>query len=337
MPFSMTARSKPAPRVSVCIPTLGRSDLLREAIASAVAQTWRDFEIVIADNSGDADGQRRIDAVLAEFSAIDFVVKRHPTRIGAAENFNSLIEAAAGDLWVLLPDDDRLCPNFLARSVAALDAHPECAFTFADHWIIGPDGTRDDEASRANSVLYSRHLLREGGYPHEALFGIVLKQSMCLQTAMFRRPAIASFRFAPGIMLVDQSLFLRIGASPEPVQAYYIDERLFEYRIHGAQETSTTRREAWLRDQIALFRHIRNVPPAHLRAFNAILGRFYLSLAFLEAEAGTVGQARSDAAQALRLSPGLRSALGTLLVTAAPGAVPLVRRVGSRVKSALRR
>ncbi len=337
MPFSMTARTSPAPRVSVCIPTLGRTNLLADAIASAAAQTFTDFDVVIADNSADADMQREIDGVLVRFPSLRFVVKRHAARLPVGENFNSLIDAAAGELWVLLPDDDRLCPNFLARSVAALDAHPECAFTFADHWIIGRDGARDEIATRNNSVLYSRHLLREGVYMHDALFGIVLKQSMCLQTCMFRRPAIASFRFKPGIMLADQSLFLRIGASVDPVNAYYIDERLFEYRIHGAQETSTTRRETWLRDLIALFEDIRDVPAAHARAFNGQLASYHLSLALLEAELGDRSRARADAVRALRLSPNLRGALGALLVGAAPFAVPVVRRARARAEAILRR
>jgi glycosyltransferase involved in cell wall biosynthesis len=336
MPFSMTSRSNPNGQVSVCIPTVARTDLLREAIASVAAQTYRNFEIVIADNSAERDSQQRIDQLLAGFPELKFVLKRHPTRLSIPDNFNSLIDAASGGLWVLLPDDDRLSPNFLARSVAALDAHPECIFTFADHWIIGADGGRDADASRANSILYSRHLLREGVYRHDQLFGIVLKQSICLQTSMFRRQAISSFRFAPGINLVDQSLFMRIGASREPLHAYYLDERLFEYRIHGAQVTSTMKREAWLRDQIALFEHITDVPVAHRRAFDAMLGRYYLSLAFLEAEQKARGPARAYAVRALRLNRDLRTTLGTLLVSAAPFAVPFVRRVGARVKSGIR-
>jgi glycosyltransferase involved in cell wall biosynthesis len=315
-----------SPRVSVCIPTIDRADLLREAIESVAAQTFTDFEIVVADNSGSHDLQRKIDQVLAEFPRLDLVVKRQPSRVGPAENFNSLIDAARGEFWVCLPDDDRLCPDFIARALAALEAHQECAFTFADHWIIRADGTRDETESANNTVRFGRHLLREGVYRHDQLFGIALRQSMCLQTAMFRRSVIQTFRFLPGIMLLDQSLFVRMGVADEPLCAYYIDGRVFEYRIHGAQITATTRRAEMIRDQIAVFETLRGIPRAYTRDVNAKLSRGYLALALTEAEEGSLPSARIDAAKSLRLALSLRGALGALLVMAVPAGVPLARR-----------
>jgi len=327
------ATHKPA-RVSVCIPTIDRPDYLREAIQSVADQTWTDLEIVLADNSGDLAAQRRIDRVLAEFPRLSFVLRRHQARLDAADNFNSLIDAARGEFLAWLPDDDRFCPGFIARSVAALDVHPECAFTFADHWIIDAEGKRDEVESEVNSVRFNRHLLREGVYHHDRLFGIALKQSMCLQTTLFRRAPIAALRFSPGILLLDQFFFLRLAASATPCNAYYIDERVFEYRIHGEQTTTVTRREALIRDQIALFEGVREIPSAYGPAVRAKLSREYLALAFLEAEAGARRQARAYASRSLRLTRSARSALGAVLIAIAPGAVPFARRMYGRWRSA---
>ena len=42
------------PKVSVIIPTYNRRDFVREAIASVLAQSYRDFELLVVD-----DGSRR--------------------------------------------------------------------------------------------------------------------------------------------------------------------------------------------------------------------------------------------------------------------------------------
>ena len=41
------------PAVSVVIPTRGRPALLREAIASALAQTFADLEVIVVEDGGD--------------------------------------------------------------------------------------------------------------------------------------------------------------------------------------------------------------------------------------------------------------------------------------------
>ena len=123
------------PRVSVCVPTINRPRQFRETLQSIDGQTFRQFEIVVADNSGKPENQRAIDEVLTEFKHLPIRLLRHPKNLEVATNFNSMLDASRGEFWACLPDDDRYCPTFLARGVAALDANPECSFTFADHWI----------------------------------------------------------------------------------------------------------------------------------------------------------------------------------------------------------
>jgi glycosyltransferase involved in cell wall biosynthesis len=327
------ATAERAPRVSVCIPTIDRPQLFREAIASVAAQTWRDFEIVVGDNSGDGESQRRIDAVMSEFPELSFVLVRHPRHIDVADNFNSMIEVARGELWTCLPDDDRFRSSFLVRSVDALDRHPECAFTFADHWIVDADGTVNEPQTEANSARFGRTSLGEGVITHDRLFPLVLKQSLCLQTAMFRRAVISSLRFVPGILALDHSLFLRLSAGATPFNAYYLDERVMEYRIHSAQVSSTTHRSDFLRAVIAAFESVADIPASYAREYKAKLSREYLALAMLEAEQGSRGNARAHAIQSLRLSPGLRNALGAFLALTAPQAILPMLRLLERLRA----
>jgi glycosyltransferase involved in cell wall biosynthesis len=324
------------PRVSVCIPTINRPHLLREAIASVAAQTFTDFEIVIGDNSGDGEGQRRIDAVLGQFPSYEFKVIRHPHQLDAAASFNGLIDGSEGELWACLPDDDRFCPTFLERSVGALDKHPECAFTFSDHAIMDVNGIVSESQSQEISIQFGRSLLHEGVYRHSELFEIVMRQSLCLQAALFRRPAIRSLKFAPGILALDQSLFLRLSTGQNSFNGYYVDQKLMEYRLHLGQISYTTPRGDFLRTTIDALESVGDLPPSHLKRFNAKLARIYLALAISDAERGQRASARANALRSLKLSPSLLAALGMLLVVAAPGAIPPIRQILQRVRSSLR-
>jgi glycosyltransferase involved in cell wall biosynthesis len=319
--------SEGGPRVSVCIPTMNRPHQFRDALASVDSQTFRDFEIVVGDNSGNAESQRAIDRVLDEFTHLPVRLVRHEKTLEPALNFNSLIDEARGEFWVCLPDDDRLCSNFLARSVAALQTHPECSFTFADHWILLSDGTTDVARSRANSVAFGRDSLQEGVVGGDSLFGAALRQAICLQASMFRRRVLASFRFTPRMVTLDFSLQLRLGAATEPMSAYYISERLMEYRVHSDQISATTRRSELLSSTIAALESIERVPQAHAKSFHDKLSRQYLALALVEAEDGSRAAARMHAVKSVKIAGSTRTFLGAALVILAPRSIPLARRL----------
>jgi len=327
-------RSNPSPRVSIGVPTINRPAFFREALASLSSQTSSDFEIVVADNSGETGLQRQIDAIMAEFPHLRFVLVRQPVRVDMASNFNSLIEAARGEFWSCLPDDDRYCPGFIQQSVASLDRHPECDFTFSDHWIIRDDGTIDETCSVDNSVHYGRPSLREGVYRHDRLFQIALSQSMCLQTMVFRRPMIAALKFVPGIFTLDDCLFLRLASGTTAFNGYYLDQRLMEYRLHPAQFSSTAQRADFLRAEIAALESVIQIPARHRSEYNRKLGRRYMALALLEAEQGnSTARVWANAIRGLALSPGFRSALGALLAMVTPRAIPFLRRLAAPFRS----
>src|SRR5262245_50428881 len=115
-------------RVSVCVPTYNRSRYLREAIESALVQTFADFELLVVDNCSTDDTPE----VAAAFAARDRRVRyvRNERNLGLAGNFNRCVELAQGEYVALLHDDDLYLPEMLATTVGALDAHPEAAFAY---------------------------------------------------------------------------------------------------------------------------------------------------------------------------------------------------------------
>jgi glycosyltransferase involved in cell wall biosynthesis len=108
-----------SPRVSVVVPTFQRRDLVQEALASIVSQTYRDFEVIVVDD-GSTDGTR--EALAGWGDQIQY--SWQPNR-GAAAARNTGLELARGELVAFLDSDDLWLPHHLQTALAALARFPE--------------------------------------------------------------------------------------------------------------------------------------------------------------------------------------------------------------------
>lgn len=96
------------PRYSVCIRAHSRRDGLRRAIESALAQDTDDLEVVVSDDSGEL-----ADVVTA---CADPRVSYHRGPPGSIANLRHVSALARGEMVVVVDDDDRLLPGFLAAA-----------------------------------------------------------------------------------------------------------------------------------------------------------------------------------------------------------------------------
>jgi glycosyltransferase involved in cell wall biosynthesis len=94
-----------------------------DALNSVLGQTYRDLEVVVCDNAS-TDATRRI---CEGFVARDPRVRYHRNErnLGASPNWNRTFDLSRGELFKWAAHDDVLCPTFLERAVAALDAEPD--------------------------------------------------------------------------------------------------------------------------------------------------------------------------------------------------------------------
>lgn len=108
-----------APRVSVLVPAWNDGSYIDAALRSLAAQTWRDFEVVVADDGSTDDTPQ----VAAAWAARDsrFRVLRSDTNRGMTENWNAALRAARGELVTKLDADDAAAPDFLAALLPELD------------------------------------------------------------------------------------------------------------------------------------------------------------------------------------------------------------------------
>ena len=178
------ADTAPAPTVSIGLPVYNGARYLDATIRSIRAQTFRDFELLIGDNaSTDATP-----AICAGHAAEDprIHVERHPRNLGAGPNYDSTFHRARGRYFKWAAHDDMLAPDFLARSVAALEASPQAVLCTTGITEIGPEGEEcrryanqfpgidsDDPARRLAAVIHTRHQCEDffGLFRRDALIG----------------------------------------------------------------------------------------------------------------------------------------------------------------------
>jgi glycosyltransferase involved in cell wall biosynthesis len=114
------------PRLTIAIPTLNRSGLLRRAIDSALAQTSSDIEIIVSDNGSTDDTP----AVIESYAGRGLRTFRHTSTIPASNHGRFLVEQSRGEFFLGLSDDDFLEPEFATEVLALYDRHPELSFVY---------------------------------------------------------------------------------------------------------------------------------------------------------------------------------------------------------------
>ncbi len=107
------------PAVSVIIPTFNRAWILRDAVDSVLAQTHKDFELIVV-NDGSTDETA---ALLAAYGNRVSVLEQTNRGVSAARNAG--VGASRGDLVAFLDSDDVWLPEKLAVQVDFFRRHPE--------------------------------------------------------------------------------------------------------------------------------------------------------------------------------------------------------------------
>ncbi len=187
--------SPAAVRVSVVIPIYNRAHLLERSLGSVLAQTMRDFEVLVIDDASFAP----LDDAIAAFADPRVRLVRLPERSGVSAARNTGIELSRAPLIAFLDSDDAWQPNKLAAQVAFMNAHPHLPLVHTEEiWIRN--------GKRVNPKRYHQ---KSGGH----IFRDALHRCLISPSAVvLRRSAFATFgRFDPTLPVCeDYDLWLRI-------------------------------------------------------------------------------------------------------------------------------
>jgi glycosyltransferase involved in cell wall biosynthesis len=204
------AQRKMHPEVSVIIPTYNRRAMVREAVASVVAQSCASrrfgIEVIVVDD-GSTDGTaEELELLAGEVNAegagaICVTVVRTENR-GVAAARNTGVAKATAPLIAFLDSDDLWLPHKLDRQMAFMDAHPDCAIAQTEEiWMRG--------GRRVNPGV--RHRKRAGDIFAESLRTCLISPSaVILRTGLFREAGGFDERM---LAAEDYDLWLRILAN----------------------------------------------------------------------------------------------------------------------------
>jgi glycosyltransferase involved in cell wall biosynthesis len=144
-------------QITVVIATHNRPALLREAIASIEAQSFREWEIVVVDDGS----QPPVDLEsLSETDVERIRLLRHEVPHGPSGARNTGMRAATGNLVTFLDDDDLFKPDALKRIDSAFqnEAGLDCLFFNVELFGARAEGTRDNQDQALSQLFYKMDL-----------------------------------------------------------------------------------------------------------------------------------------------------------------------------------
>jgi glycosyltransferase involved in cell wall biosynthesis len=214
--------------VSVCIPAYNQPLLLKEAILSCLAQTYRPLEILVGDDS-DNDASAEVINRLNPDDQIMVRYERNPARLGQADNVNRLFQRAAGDRIVLLHHDDLLLPEAIEDLAKCWIAHPDLTAAFGKQYFISETGElRLFESEHANEVF--RRTAAEAGLQRPAVTSALMQQ-FPNDAFMVRAETAKRVRLRSRSEVGDATdLDFGIRLALENARFYFLDKYTSKYR-----------------------------------------------------------------------------------------------------------
>jgi glycosyltransferase involved in cell wall biosynthesis len=211
----MTTALAATPLVSVILPTFNRLQYLRPAVASVLAQTLGDWELIIADDGSDEHTRAYLGALQSE-PRVRIIWLPHCGNPAAVRN--RALRQARGEYLAFLDSDDEWLPTKLERQLAALRGCPQRRWSYTGYVIIDARGEPCGPASLAR--------------PHR---GQILELLLLHQVSIWTPAVMAERRLVADagnfdeqlLLFEDYELWIRLACRSE---IEFIDEPLTRVR-----------------------------------------------------------------------------------------------------------
>ena len=221
------------PLVSILIPTHERPEYFKLALESALAQTYRNIEIIVSDNSGD----ERTAELMKEYAAYTRIYYTHDASLSPMKNWLAPLEKARGEYFAYLFDDDLYAPEKIERMVDAFSMEDGIAFVTSHRRVIDAAGNLVEDP--VSDQLLVEETSRIPG--EMVIYALLEKLSNFIgeyTTVLLPRSAKETVRDIlseePPTALIDVECWLRLL---EKGDLLYIVDTLSYFRKHEAQSS----------------------------------------------------------------------------------------------------
>jgi glycosyltransferase involved in cell wall biosynthesis len=267
------------PEVSVIIPAYNAAAYIGQALESAFAQTFQDFEVLVVDD-GSTDETA---SIVASFG--DRVNYLRQDNAGSAKARNLGIRKSRGLFIAFLDADDLWLPDKLARQVALMREQPEVGMVFTKHINF-------DETGATWPFRFDKRLLMEG----DVARNIFMRSGVGTPTVMVRREVFETVGLFEESLRQgqDDNMWVRIAAH---CQVRLIDEPLVKVRNHSGRVTRDLKKNTQyvLASTHLLCTHYGRVVADRIGDLaDRKLARAYFDSGYIQYENGNLKEARKD-------------------------------------------
>ena len=209
------------PKVTIAIPVYNGANYLRQAIESALAQTYDNCEIIVLNDGSTDDGQTQ-DIAYSFGSRIRYV---YQDNTGVAGAMNEIMRVMTGDVFAWLSHDDLFFPNKIQMQVDYYNnIGMRDAIIFSDVRYVDGKGEKIQEGQ----LDYMRYVLQ----PKRALLDTAINGcTLFIPVHVLKEfgPFDLSLRFTQ-----DYDLWNKILTKYD---FYFLPSPLISYRMHPDQGT----------------------------------------------------------------------------------------------------
>lgn len=210
-----------------------RTLYLKEAIDSALAQTYHRLKIIVLDDSNN----KEIASICGSYARHGIIYSPSPVHQGVVRSLIRGIQQSSSEYLAILNDDDVWEAGFIENMVRNLDKRPECNLAFCDHWIIDHNGKILDGRTRDNTKTYHRDTLPEGYIDNLPHLVINYNSIPLAMASVFRRSALPLELLFPEVGGA-YDLWISLLLATRNCTAFYTKTRLTRYREHELSESA---------------------------------------------------------------------------------------------------
>jgi ABC-type multidrug transport system fused ATPase/permease subunit/GT2 family glycosyltransferase len=191
------------PAVSIIMPTFNRLEFLPPAIESVFAQTFTQWELIIADDGSGAETRAYLQSLADPRVRVLWLA--HSGRPSAVSN--AALREARGEYVAFLDSDDLWLPGKLEAQIESLRRHPERGWSYTKFSLVNESGA-PIAARTAQWPVASGWILEK--LLHEST--VIAQPSVVVSRQLLEQLGAFDERL---IMCYDDELWLRLAAHSE--------------------------------------------------------------------------------------------------------------------------